>query len=86
MLRPRSRRRAGLEWPSTAKPARHGLHVLCAYWSTECLNAHWFMSLDDAPWKCEAWRRDHNEERPRSAIGNKAPIELIDRSVALDPP
>ena len=48
----------------------------------ECLNAHWFMSLDDARRKCEAWRRDYNEERPHSAIGNKAPIELIDRSVA----
>src|SRR5262249_15786631 len=45
----------------------------------ECLNAHWFMSLDDARRKCEAWRRDYNEERPHSAIGNKAPIELIDQ-------
>ena len=52
----------------------------------ECLNAHWFMSLDDARRKCEAWRRDYNEERPHSAIGNKAPIELIDRSVAHGPP
>jgi putative transposase len=51
----------------------------------ECLNAHWFMSLDDARRKCEAWRRDYNEERPHSAIGNKAPIELIDRSVAYGP-
>jgi len=31
-------------------------------------------------------RRDYNEERPHSAIGNKAPIELIDRSVAYGPP
>jgi putative transposase len=53
---------------------------------TECLNAHWFMSLDDARRKCEAWRRDYNEERPHSAIGNKAPIELINRSAALGPP
>jgi putative transposase len=34
---------------------------------SECLNAHWFMSLDDARRKCEAWRRDYNEERPHSA-------------------
>ena len=51
----------------------------------ECLNAHWFMSLDDARRKCEAWRRDYNEERPHSAIGNKAPIELIGRSAAHGP-
>lgn len=42
----------------------------------ECLNANWFMSLDEARSKCEAWRRDYNEVRPHSAIGNKAPIEL----------
>ena len=53
---------------------------------TECLNAHWFMSLDDARRKCEAWRRDYNEERPHSAIGNKAPIELANRSGAQGPP
>jgi putative transposase len=52
----------------------------------ECLNAHWFMSLDDARRKCEDWRRDYNEERPHSAIGNKCPIELTDRSAALGPP
>lgn len=52
----------------------------------ECLNAHWFMSLDDARRKCEAWRRDYNEERPHSAIGNKVPIELVKRSVVLGPP
>jgi putative transposase len=39
----------------------------------ECLNAHWFMSLDDARQKCETWRRGYNEERPHSAIGNKSP-------------
>ncbi len=52
----------------------------------ECLNAHWFMTLDDAQRKCETWRRDYNEERPHSAIGNKVPIELIDRSAAHGPP
>ena len=52
----------------------------------ECLNAHWFMSLDDAREKCEAWRRDYNEVRPHSAIGNKPPITLIDRSAAHGPP
>lgn len=27
----------------------------------ECLNAHWFLSLDDAKSKIEAWRREYNE-------------------------
>lgn len=52
---------------------------------TECLNAHWFMSLDDARRKCEAWRRDYNEVRPHSAIGNLTPITLMNRSAACSP-
>jgi len=37
---------------------------------SECLNAHWFLSLQDACEKLEAWRGHYNEERPHSAIGN----------------
>ena len=32
-------------------------------------------SLDDARVKCEAWRRDYNEVRPHSSIGNQTPME-----------
>jgi putative transposase len=39
----------------------------------ECLNANWFPSLYEARQKYEAWRRDHNEVRPHSSIGNKTP-------------
>ena len=46
----------------------------------ECLNTHWFMSLDDAREKLEAWRRDYNEVRPHSAIGNKPPIAMLSGS------
>lgn len=46
----------------------------------ECLNTHWFMSLDDAREKLEAWRVDYNNVRPHSAIGNKPPISLINCS------
>ncbi len=43
----------------------------------ECLNTAWFLSLDDARRKCEAWLREYNEERPHSSIGDKCPIELM---------
>ena len=43
----------------------------------ECLNAHWFLSLADAAEKLEVWRRDYNEQRPHSAIGNKVPAALM---------
>jgi len=48
----------------------------------ECLKTHWFMSLDDARTKLEDWRRDYNEFRPHSAIGNKVPISLMNGSSA----
>jgi putative transposase len=45
---------------------------------SECLNTHWFLSLDDARQKMEDWRRDYNEVRSHSAIGNQAPISLVE--------
>ena len=39
----------------------------------ECLNAHWFLSLEDAQTKVEKWRQDYNEFRPHSALGNMTP-------------
>jgi Integrase core domain len=41
---------------------------------TECLNAYWFLSLDDARSKCDAWRTEYNEDRPHSTIGNQTPV------------
>lgn len=52
----------------------------------ECLNTHWFLTLDDARQKMELWRRDYNEVRPHSAIGNKAPITLMNDNGASQPP
>jgi putative transposase len=42
----------------------------------ECLNAELFSDLLDARTKLEAWRRDYNEHRPHSSIGNLTPIEF----------
>ena len=43
----------------------------------ECLNAHRFMSLEDARQKMEAWRRYYNEERPHGVIGHKARLHCL---------
>ena len=42
----------------------------------ECLNTHWFLSLDDARAKLEAWRRDFNETRPHTSLGSMTPAEF----------
>jgi putative transposase len=43
----------------------------------ECLGRHWFLGLDDARNKVEDWRREYNEVRPHSAIGDRTPMSLI---------
>lgn len=45
----------------------------------ECLNAHWFLSLDDAKAKIAAWRIDYNEARPHSALVWQTPAEFARR-------
>ena len=42
----------------------------------ECLNEHWFMSLEDAQHKIEAWRAHYNESRPHSALDWWTPHEF----------
>jgi len=46
----------------------------------ECLNTHWFLTLDDARRKMKHWRREYDEVRSYSAIGNKPPISLMNGS------
>ena len=35
----------------------------------------WFLSLEDARDKVEAWRQEYNRERSHGALGNLAPLE-----------
>ena len=43
---------------------------------TQTLNQHWFLSLPDARFHVERYRRDYNEVRPHSALDNKMPGEF----------
>ena len=42
----------------------------------ECLNEHWFTSLEDAIVKVEEWRQKYNQERPHSSLGGLTPLEF----------
>ena len=39
----------------------------------ECLDQHWFSSLEEAKIKIETWRIDYNEQRPHSSLGDQTP-------------
>jgi putative transposase len=66
-----------LDFSRPGKPTDNAfIESLNGKFRAECLNVHWFLSLDEARGKCEAWRRDYNEVRPHSAIGNLVPAAL----------
>jgi putative transposase len=46
----------------------------------ECLNEHWFLTLEDARETIENWRLDYNRVRPHSALGYLTPEEFRDRT------
>ena len=76
-----------LDFSRPGKPTDNAfIESLNGKFRAECLNANWFLSLDEARRKCEAWRRDYNEVRPHSAIGNKVPIMLHRASGNPDQP
>jgi putative transposase len=52
----------------------------------ECLNEHWFTSLGEARETIEVWRRDYNEVRPHSSLGNRTPQEFTACGAALRSP
>ena len=52
----------------------------------ECLNEHWFISLAEARETIEAWRRDYNEVRPHTSLGNRTPQEFTACGAALRSP
>jgi putative transposase len=66
-----------LDFSRPGKPTDNAfIESLNGKFRAECLNTHWFMSLDEARRTCEAWRRDYNEVRPHSALGNEVPAAL----------
>ena len=44
----------------------------------ECLNVHWFLSLEDAGEKIEAWRQEYNTFRPHSSLDGMTPEQVVD--------
>lgn len=43
----------------------------------ECLNTHWFLSLEDACEKIHAWVDEYNHFRPHSSLQQQTPYEFI---------
>ena len=49
----------------------------------ECLNQHWFISLQEAQEVIEEWREDYNSKRPHSSLGNQTPEEFAQKCALI---
>lgn len=69
--------RVTLEFSRPGRPTDNALvESFHGSFRDECLNVNWFLSLEDAKHKIEAWRRDYNEFRPHSSLGDRPPREF----------
>jgi putative transposase len=48
----------------------------------ECLDAHWFVDLNEAKRLIEAWRQEYNESRPHRSLGERTPSEFASHIAA----
>jgi putative transposase len=65
-----------LDFSRPGKPTDNGLiEAFNGRLRQECLNESWFLSLEDAREKVEAWRQQYNKKRPHGALGNLSPVE-----------
>ncbi len=70
-------RGVGLDFSRPGKPTDNAMvESFNGRLRQECLNEHWFMSLQDAQDKIEAWRGHYNERRPHSALNWMSPNEF----------
>lgn len=63
-----------LHFIEPGKPMQNGSIESCnGRLRDECLNQHWFRSLEDARETIEAWRVDYTDHRPHSALRQQTP-------------
>jgi len=71
-----------LDFSRSGKPTDNSfIEAFNSRFRDECLNHHWFLSLEDAQTKIEARRLDYNLVRPHSSIGGLPPVEYYKMSL-----
>ncbi len=73
------RRRVHLHFITLGKPVENAyIESFNGKLREECLNLHWFKTIEEAQEKIEAWRIDYNRHRPHSALNNQTPSEFVE--------
>ncbi len=72
----------GLGFIQPGKPTQNAfVESLNGKFRNECLNQHWFRTLEEAKYEIEKWRQHYNYVRPHSSLNYVAPVEFA-RQVA----
>lgn len=67
-----------IDFSRPGKPTDNAyIETFNASFRDECLNVHWFATIEEARSLIEAWRRDYNDSRPHMALGNIPPREYV---------
>ncbi len=68
-----------LDFSRPGKPTDNALiEAFNGRFREECLNQSWFLSLENAREKVEAWRQEYNSNRPHGALENLAPEKFAE--------
>lgn len=73
-----------LEFSRPGKPTDNAyVESFNGHFRAECLDQHWFASLEEARQRIEAWRVEYNTERPHRSLGQRTPAAV---AAAWEPP
>ena len=65
-----------LKFIQPGKPTQNAfVESLNGKFRNECLNQHWFRSLEEARYEIGQWRTHYNPVRPHSSLGYLSPVE-----------
>ena len=75
-----------LDFIDPGKPMQNGhLESFNGKFRDECLNQHWFVSLEEARSVSEPWRVDYNERRPHRSLKRLTPAEFAAKCSSKQP-
>ncbi len=67
----------GLGFIQPGKPTQNAfVESLNGKFRNECLNQHWFRTLEEARFEIDQWREHYNTIRPHSSLGYMPPVEF----------
>lgn len=71
-------RKIGIDYITPGRPVENGfIESFNGRLRDECLNEHWFESLEEAQSIIEIWREEYNTVRPHSSLGNAVPANAV---------